>query len=78
MKKLLLFVLVLALAGGISFAQSARELAKERDALAKYSKAELNQKASKAARKESKRMMKEGWTTTPGALPLENRWISRT
>lgn len=73
MKKLLLFVLVLALAGGISFAQSARELAKERDALAKYSKAELNQKASKAARKESKRMMKEGWTTTPGALPLEKQ-----
>lgn len=73
MKKLLLFVLVLALAGGSSFAQSARELAKERDALAKYSKAELNQKASKAARKESKRMMKEGWTTTPGALPLEKQ-----
>lgn len=73
MKKLLLFVLALALVGGVSFAQSARDLAKERDALAKYSKAELNQKASKAARKEAKRMMKEGWTTTPGALPLEKQ-----
>lgn len=73
MKKLLLFVLALALVGGVSFAQSARDLAKERDALVKYSKAELNQKASKAARKEAKRMMKEGWTTTPGALPLEKQ-----
>lgn len=73
MKKLLLFVMALALAGGVAFAQSAKDLAKERNALAKYSKAELNQKASKTARKEAKRMMKEGWTTTPGALPLEKQ-----
>ena len=59
--------------GSVSFAQSAKELAKERSILAKSSRAELNQKASKLARKESKRMKKEGWTTTPGALPLDKQ-----
>lgn len=73
MKKVLLFILALALFESVSFAQSAKELAKERSVLAKSSKAELNQKASKLARKEGKRMKKEGWTTTPGALPLDKQ-----
>ncbi len=73
MKKVLLFILALTLFGSVSFAQSAKELAKERSILAKSSRAELNQKASKLARKESKRMKKEGWTTTPGALPLDKQ-----
>ena len=33
-------------------------------------KAELNEKYSKEARKEAKRMKKDGWTITPGSLPL--------
>ncbi len=37
------------------------------------SKAELNDKASKAARKEAKKLRKEGWTNAPGALPLEKQ-----
>lgn len=73
MKKLLLFVMALALAGGTGFAQSAKELAKERKELAKASKAELNDKATKAARKEAKKLQKEGWTNAPGALPLEKQ-----
>lgn len=73
MKKVLLFILALALFESVSFAQSAKELAKERSVLAKSSKAELNQKASKLARKEGKRMKKERWTTTPGALPLDKQ-----
>lgn len=73
MKKLLFFVVALTLMGGISFAQSVQDLTKERSALIKSSRAELNQKASKLARKESKRMKKDGWITTPGALPLDKQ-----
>ncbi len=54
-------------------AQSAKEITKERKALIKASKSELNDKASKAARKEAKRLKKEGWTTAPGALPLDKQ-----
>lgn len=45
----------------------------ERQEFAKASKKELNEKASKAARKEAKRLSKEGWKTAPGALPLEKQ-----
>ena len=37
----------------------------------KQARAELKEKASKAARDEAKRLKKEGWTISPGALPLE-------
>jgi hypothetical protein len=33
----------------------------------------LNAKASKAAKSEAKKLVKEGWTTTPGALPIEKQ-----
>lgn len=36
-------------------------------------KAELNAKASKAAKKEAKALIKEGWKASPGALPLEKQ-----
>lgn len=39
----------------------------------KASKKELNEKASKDARKEAKRLMKDGWGAAPGALPLEKQ-----
>lgn len=73
MKKVLLFILALTLFESVSFAQSAKKMAEERSVLAKTSRTELNQKASKLARKESKRMKKEGWTTAPGALPLDKQ-----
>ena len=73
MKKLLLFVLVLMLSGGMASAQSLSDVYKERAELIKASKKELSQKATKAARKEAKRMRKEGWKTTPGALPLDKQ-----
>ncbi len=69
MKKLLIFVLTLAIASSNVFAQDA----KERKELMKASKTELNAKATKAARKEAKKLAKEGWTTAPGALPLEKQ-----
>ncbi len=73
MKKIVLFIALSIATSGISFAQSAKELAKERKELVKASKAELNEKATKAARKEAKQLKKEGWTTAPGALPLERQ-----
>ncbi len=75
MKRLFLLVLGLALMTGTITAQSqsTKDLTKERKEIAKASKSELNQRASKAASKEAKNLAKEGWTTTPGAIPLEKQ-----
>ncbi len=73
MKKLLVLALMLTFSVYTMTAQSAKEITKERKALIKASKSELNDKASKAARKEAKRLKKEGWTTAPGALPLDKQ-----
>lgn len=54
-------------------AQITKEQIKERKTIMKSSKSELNDKASKAARKEAKKLQKEGWTTAPGALPLDKQ-----
>lgn len=54
-------------------AQTTRETIEERKALAKASKSELNEKASKAARKDAKKYKREGWQTVPGALPMEKQ-----
>lgn len=68
-----LLTLVLFSASGVSYAQITKEQRKERQELIKASKKELNEKASKDARKQAKKMEKEGWKTTPGALPLEKQ-----
>ena len=77
MKKFLVPVcLACLLAAPISaFAQSdtTKELLKQREELRKASKSELNEKATKTARKEAKKLEKEGWKTAPGALPLEKQ-----
>lgn len=65
--------LVLVMTFTVSFAQLTKEQIKERKEIKKASKAELGEKATKTARKEAKRLAKEGWTTTPGALPLEKQ-----
>lgn len=72
----LLSVLLLS-TSGICDAKISKEELKERKELAKASKKELNEKASKAARKEAKKLTKEGWMTAPGALPLEKQ-LDRT
>lgn len=69
----LLLVLALTLCASTSFAQLTREQQKERKEIAKTSRDGLNQKASKAARREAKRLKKEGWVVAPGALPLEKQ-----
>lgn len=68
-----LVALLTVSATDMCFAQLTKEQIKERQELAKASKKELNEKASKAARKEAKRLTKEGWKTAPGALPLEKQ-----
>lgn len=74
MKKLIFSILSLALlASAATYAQITQEQLKERKELAKATKKQLNEKASKAARKEAKTLTKEGWRVTPGALPLEKQ-----
>lgn len=73
MRKLILMMVLATMSCATGFAQSAKEQMKERKELMKASKAELNDKATKAARKEAKKLQKEGWATTPGALPLEKQ-----
>lgn len=54
-------------------AQTTKEIAKERKEIVKASKKELNAKASKDARKEAKKLAKQGWMASPGSLPLEKQ-----
>ena len=74
MKKVILFIAVCLMSGTtVCYAQLTKEQLKERKEITKTSKTQLNEKASKAARKEAKTMKKEGWQTTPGALPIEKQ-----
>ena len=74
MKKFLLLLSVCFLVGSLnSFAQLTSEQIKERQELKKATKAELNEKATKTARKEAKKLTKEGWKVSPGALPMEKQ-----
>ena len=74
MKKTFLFIVICLLAGSLSsYAQLSKEQMKERKEIVKSSKSQLNEKASKIARKEAKNMKKAGWQTTPGALPIEKQ-----
>lgn len=74
MKKQVSFILI-AMLLFVSFgnAQSQKEITKERKEISKLSKSELNEKATKIARQEAKKLTKEGWTTAPGALPIEKQ-----
>lgn len=74
MKKVILSLALCLLAGtSISYAQITKEQIKERKEVKNASKKDLNEKASKAARKEAKKLKKEGWKTAPGALPLDKQ-----
>ncbi len=73
MKKIIFLLTASLFISGITYSQSAKDLKKEREAISKMSKSELNNKVSKAARKEAKTLKKSGWTTVPGALPIEKQ-----
>ena len=68
-----LLTAILLLSSGHGVAQLTKQQLKERQELAKQSKKQLGEKASNAARKEAKKLTKEGWKTAPGALPLEKQ-----
>lgn len=72
-KKVIL--VIICLLGGItmSYAQLSKEQIKGRKAISKYSKSELTAKASKIARKEAKKLAKQGWQIAPGAVPIEKQ-----
>lgn len=70
--KFLLAIVLASFTVGVS-AQTTKEIAKERREIRKLSKAEFNEKASKDARKEAKRLKKDGWQAAPGALPMEKQ-----
>lgn len=59
--------------GGQATAQNTADAARQRDAEAKQARSQLNARESKDARKAAKQYMKEGWTVTPGALPIEKQ-----
>lgn len=74
MKKILFIMSLCLLAGtSMSYAQLSKEQLQERKEIKKLSKAELNEKATKTARKDAKKLQKEGWQTAPGALPVEKQ-----
>lgn len=74
MRKYILFIAMCLLTGTTtSYAQLTEEQRKERKEITNASKSQLNEKASKVARSEAKRLKKEGWQTAPGALPIEKQ-----
>lgn len=73
MKKMLLtLVTMLAMTVGVS-AQSAIELAKQQKELNKVNREILNQKPVKDARKEAKKLRKDGWKVPAGEMPIEKQ-----
>lgn len=73
MKKLVIFFSVLFLGASMLVAQDFNSAIAERKAMSKYAKSELNERASKAAKKAAKSYTKEGWLVAPGHLPLEKQ-----
>ena len=73
MKKVLFVAMAMLIACSASFAQDAKDIIKERQAISKLAKKELTAKVDKVVKKEAKRLAKEGWVVSPGALPLEKQ-----
>ena len=74
MKKLVCIVVALiSIVSGNLYAQTIKDQISERKEQTKASKKELNEKATKSARKEAKQLKKEGWKVAPGALPMEKQ-----
>ena len=74
MKKFIIVALAATVACGLSFAETnAKEIRKERQEINKLAKKELSAKVDKTVKKEARRLKKEGWVVTPGALPMEKK-----
>ena len=74
MKKFIIVALAATVACCLSFAQTnAKDIRKERLEINKLAKKELSAKVDKTTKKEAKRLKKEGWMVTAGALPMEKQ-----
>lgn len=73
MKKIIMFAMAMVIACSSVFAQDAKQIRKERQEIKKMAKAELSARVDKTTKKEAKRLKKEGWVVSPGALPLEKQ-----
>ena len=75
MKKFMMVAMALIIACSASYAEKSelQQLNKERKELRKLDKKQLNEKCTKAAKKEARRLKKEGWTVSAGTLPLEKQ-----
>ena len=75
MKKIMMVAMALIVACSVSFAEQSeqKEIRKERKEISKLAKKELNEKVTKTTKKEAKRLKKEGWIVSPGALPMEKQ-----
>lgn len=73
MKKVLFMAIALLVVCTASFAQTSLEIMKERQWIVQQTKQELEARVDKTIKKEAKRLKKEGWVVSPGALPLEKQ-----
>lgn len=74
MKKFIIVAISLIIACGSSFAETdVKEIREERQEIRKLAKKELSARVDKTTKKEAKRLKKEGWVVSPGALPLEKQ-----
>lgn len=73
MKKIIMFAMAMVVACSSMFAQDAKEIRKERQEIKKMAKAELSARVDKTTKREAKRLKKEGWVVSPGALPMEKQ-----
>lgn len=75
MKKLMMVAmsLIMACTAVLAAPSDAKQIRKERQEIKKLSKQELTSRVDKVTRKEAKRLKKEGWVVSPGALPLEKQ-----
>lgn len=65
--------LIIACSASYAETSEAKQIYKERKELRKLDKKQLNEKSTKAAKKEARRLKKEGWVVSPGTLPLEKQ-----
>jgi hypothetical protein len=69
MKKKLFFMLIFVSTVLIAFPQNQKDAKDERKEL----KGQIKENATRSARKEAKKMQKDGWVVTAGALPLDKQ-----